>query len=150
MNKIIIGFAFAISSFGAFAQSTDDWPEGGAMHTGNIYNLEGNRYKTKISKMMDEIYPQLTDDYQVDAVKAQIKAWEQYIDATCNVVGIATGAGGSWPSTYSVKCERSLSYDRYFATKNALKCVNRLSKEEFVGRSEKLNCLIQTLNIKIF
>ncbi|MBH0062398.1 MULTISPECIES: hypothetical protein [Pseudoalteromonas] len=150
MNKIIIGFAFAISPFGAFAQSADGWPEGGAMHTGNTYNLEGNRYKTKISKMMDEIYPQLNDDYQVDAVKAQIKAWEQYIDATCNVVGIATGAGGSWPSTYSVKCERSLSYDRYFATKNALKCVNRLSKEEFVGHSEKLNCLIQTLNIKIF
>ena len=80
MNKIIIGFAFAISSFGAFSQSADGWPEGGAMHTGNIYNFEGNRYKTKISKMMDEIYPQLTDDYQVDAVKAQIKAWEQYID----------------------------------------------------------------------
>lgn len=38
MNKIIIGFAFAISSFGAFAQSADGWPEGGAMHTGNIYN----------------------------------------------------------------------------------------------------------------
>ncbi|WP_166111476.1 DUF1311 domain-containing protein [Pseudoalteromonas sp. Z9A5] len=150
MNKIIIGFALTISSFGALAQSADGWPEGGAMHTGNTYNLEGNRYKIKISKMMNEIYPQLTDDYQVDAVKAQIKAWEQYIDATCNVVGVATGAGGSWPSTYSVKCERSLSYDRYFATKNALKCVNRLSKEEFVGRSEKLNCLIQTLNIKIF
>ncbi|MBB1287545.1 hypothetical protein H5085_03095 [Pseudoalteromonas sp. SR43-6] len=150
MNKIIIGFAFAISSFGAFAQSADAWPEGGAMHTGKIYNLEGNRYKIKISKMMDEIYPQLTDGYQVDAVKAQIKTWEQYIDATCNVVGIATGAGGSWPSTYSVKCERSLSYDRYFATKNALKCVNKLSEEEFVGRSEKLNCLIQTLNIKLF
>jgi len=66
------------------------------------------------------------------------------------VLGVFGVGGGSWPSTYSVKCERSLSYDRYFATKNALKCVNRLSKEEFVGRSEKLNCLIQTLNIKIF
>ncbi|WP_096739733.1 DUF1311 domain-containing protein [Pseudoalteromonas atlantica] len=150
MNKMVIGLAFTVSSFGALGESADGWPEGGAMHTGNIYNLEGNRYKTKISKMMNEIYPQLNDDYQVDAVKAQIKAWEHYIDATCNVVGIATGAGGSWPSTYSVKCERSLSYDRYFATKNALKCVKKLSEADFVGRSEKLNCLIQTLNIKIF
>jgi hypothetical protein len=99
---------------------------------------------------MNEIYLLLDDDDQAQAIKEQITAWNTYKSTTCHVIGMATGAGGSWPSTYAARCEKGLNYDRYIATKNALRCMKRAQIDKYQLRTDKINCLIQTLNIKVF
>ena len=150
MNKYISILSLSVFYFSAVANAERDWPPGSASYAAQHHVKETSRYKEKTTKLMETIYFKLDNDYQSNAIKNQVKAWEQYIDSTCNVVGISSGAGGSWPSAYNAKCEQGLSYGRYFAAKNALKCIERVEHEKYALRMDKFNCVIQTLNVKVF
>ena len=126
------------------------WPEGSAMSVGSSFVSERDRYQNLTAEMMDIIYSKLDDKDQVRAIENQVSAFDSYMKAACRVVGVSTGAGGTWQSTHSVRCERGLAYDRYFATKNALKCIDRTTKNKYMLRTDKINCLIQTLNVKLY
>ena len=126
------------------------WPPGSALHTASIFSEEQHGYEKKTDAMMHLIYANI-DDVDINrAIKSQITAWHKYKEAACAVIGLSTGAGGSWPTTYTVGCERGLSYDRHFATKNALQCIKRTEKDKGTLSYEKIACLIQTFNVKLF
>ncbi|MGX9419294.1 hypothetical protein ACWU4D_18360 [Vibrio sp. WJH972] len=126
------------------------WPEGSAMSVGSNFASERDRYQSLTVDMMDIIYSKLEDQDQVRAIENQTSAFDSYMKAACRMVGVSTGSGGTWQSTHSIRCERGLAYDRYFATKNALRCIDRSEKSKYVLRTDRINCLIQTLNVKLY
>mgnify|MGYP000123480560 CR=1 FL=1 len=149
MKKSII---VLVSSFSFFVNADHDskWPSGSAKYAIEHSVENTKKYKIKANKLMEEIFTKLDSKYHATAIKEQISAWDEFIDKTCNIVGISSGGGGSWSSTYHARCEEGLSYDRYFATKNALKCIERVEKQTYISRGEKLHCVVQTLNVKVF
>lgn len=126
------------------------WPQGSALQQATLLSEEAHGYEGKTDALIATIYTKINDKTLNEAIKAQTEAWHQYKKAVCALIGTSTGAGGSWPVTHTVRCEKGLSYDRYFATKNALQCINRLEKQKYISPHEKLDCLKQTFNIKLF
>lgn len=84
------------------------------------------------------------NDRVVQALKAEQKEWLKYRGAECELVGALTGAGagGSWPSTYAVKCERNLTNQRLRRVQSAIRCVHRLNEK---GQAFKQNKCLQQL-----
>jgi hypothetical protein len=131
-------------------KAEEGWPQGSALQEATLLSEEAHGYEKKTDALMRTIYTKINDKTLNEDIKAQITAWHQYKKAVCALIGTSTGAGGSWPVAHTVRCEKGLSYDRYFATKNALQCINRLEKQKYISPHEKIDCLKQTFNIKLF
>ena len=146
MKKIfILGFVL----LPLLSVSAQDWPSGGAMHEGMSQN-EKRSAKAKTAEMLvNKIDEKLKDikyvAYREGSLQKQHKAWLDYVDETCMMTGIMTGAGGSWPSTYALKCENNMLDQRLFKLSNSLQCVKRHIKnkqEMYIA-----NCLYQGFSI---
>ncbi len=73
------------------------------------------------------------------------ESWINYVDSTCRVVGAMTGAGGSWPSFYSLECETNMNDQRLFTLTNTLQCIKRNTKNN--RNYEIPACLYQSYTV---
>lgn len=78
----------------------------------------------------------VTDDAPQDnsalskALREQQKAWLRYRGGECRLIGVLTGAGGSWPSTYATDCELSLGQQRLEDIEAAHACIDAISEQD--------------------
>lgn len=125
------------------------WPEGSAMHTGLmlVEKLEKadvilqREHEALVNLVAASGDPQGADGRMISALKAQQAAWLQFRSSECELIGSLTGAGGSWPSTYANKCEVNLTDARIRRVDSAIKCIEKISKED--RRFGMSNCLQQ-------
>jgi hypothetical protein len=134
---------------GAVAQD-DGWPEGSAMNVGGLENkrlasadallarLDGRLVKlvAEARQASPAIPP---DDLLIEALEVQEVAWRRYLPDECGLVGALTGAGGSWPSTYAVRCEANLVEMRVRRTRASIRCLEKLPPEK--RRLDQGRCL---------
>ncbi|XOZ32851.1 hypothetical protein ACMDCT_11590 [Halomonadaceae bacterium KBTZ08] len=149
MKKMIFIFVLLLVYGGAFAEESKEWPGGSAMHSGSLALSEKERYEEKSNEILEKIYSKVSG-FHKNAIKAQVKALREYADSACMIVGASSGSGGSWPSTYAVRCESGVAYHHYINLRRALSCIEREEEKEFMYPGAKMNCLIQTLNTKFF
>jgi hypothetical protein len=81
------------------------------------------------------------DELLIEALKTQEVAWKRYLPDECSLVGALTGSGGSWPSTYAVRCEANLMEMRVRRTREAIRCIERMPPAK--RRSGQGECLYQ-------
>lgn len=130
------------------ANAQNDWPEGSAMHTGGLYVEKRDYFMGFLKKdqaKLEELI-RTTDPHDTrlhSAVKAQHEAWLEYHPHECEMVGALSGAGGTWPSTYAVRCEANLVNNRMNAVRNAMRCINRAPEK--TRRYAVADCLYQLL-----
>jgi|SRR5690348_3208409 len=123
------------------------WPEGSAMNMGltavqqrDATQKELARAYTKLVALVSSTNEVLGEEIAKPLQAAQDE-WYKYSNAECSLVGALTGAGGSWPSTYTVQCELGLAYQRLRRVRSATRCINREIK---VGYGlDWTNCLQQ-------
>jgi len=140
--------AALVAALPAVAQD-QEWPEGSAMHVGGLEAKRRDaavatlaklhrRLVTLISTATSSVPP---DDRLIMAVQAQQVAWNSYVLDECELIGSLTGSGGSWPSTYSVRCHANLLELRIRRTNAAIRCVEKLPAA--TRQFEQNQCLYQ-------
>lgn len=122
-------FAFLIAAFGHLGAPTDagpappvereeDWPVGSAMQVGLAYNKRSEALEIEAQSLGDELLAQLAegaeqpDSRVVEALAAEQVEWIRYRNASCELVGASTRAGGVWPSTCGAECRLVLTERR--------------------------------------
>lgn len=144
-----IAVLFASASF-ARPDCTDRpecWPEGSAMRTGLELAASRDQSQKMLAKQQEKLialvssnqkYP---DERLIRALRDQHDAWLKYRSAECELVGSLSGAGGSWPSTYAIRCEANLTDRRYHTVLHAIRCIDRIpTGQKWVEQSR---CLYQ-------
>ena len=140
---------------GGEVQCTDRpecWPEGSAMHTGLTLVAKLEEISAQLEFKHAELIALLSsspnyngesapDSRVISALKAQQVTWVKYRADECELIGSLSGAGGSWPSTYSNECEVNLTEERLHRVKSAIKCIQKIPLEK--RWMEQANCLQQ-------
>ncbi|MEO6918595.1 MAG: lysozyme inhibitor LprI family protein [Collimonas sp.] len=158
MRKITFAILFLVFipviSFGE-TECTDRpecWPEGSAMHTGLLLAKKQNAIEKLMASEQEKLVKLVsdasssdgelhTDGRLVRALKAQQSAWITYRANECELIGSLTGAGGTWPSTYAIRCEVNLSQQRLRRIRSATQCIEKISIEKRIF--EQNTCLQQ-------
>lgn len=140
------------------AEETESgWPSGSAMDTGFIVAKERDQtveaLKQKHKKLVDFVASILGSGVRgglnhdgmgkrlAHALQTSQNAWLEYYPQECELVGSLSGSGGSWPSTYAVRCQRNLLHKRISNINSAQKCIEKLAVEQREFGMEK--CLYQ-------
>ena len=150
MNKRIAMTLLSVLVGYSTIANCEEWPSGSAMYSGSLAVHEKVYFQEKSDNILEKIYTKIPEEYQEDVIKKQVQALRNYADSACLIVGMSSGAGGSWPSTYSVRCEAGIAFQHYKSLKNSLKCIERVEEQSYIFPGEKLNCVIQSLNTKFF
>jgi uncharacterized protein YecT (DUF1311 family) len=157
------GLLFAICALStahvapAIAQD-DGWPEGSAMHTGGLEVKRRDaatavlaRLEKRLLALISEQDPSSNsiprNERLIAALKAQQAAWARYRVDECELAGALTGSGGSWPSTYAVRCEANLTELRVRRTRSAIRCVERITPSK--RRPDESQCLYQLMPLAV-
>ena len=115
--RVILIVLFTLPAFArADNHRAQDWPEGSAMHTGR---LAQNRLAAA-DKKLNATYQVLLkamprdepDNYPRKALVGAQRAWINYRDTSCALVGEMTGGVRMWKSTHTVSCEAELTEKR--------------------------------------
>lgn|GEM_PF-3361722 len=128
------------------------WPEGSAMHNGLTSAASLQKASTQLKKRHDELIALLSDSPNhngekypdsrvISALTIQQMSWEKYRSDECELIGSLTGAGGSWPSTYTNHCEVNLTEARLRSVNLAIKCIETIPLEN--RWMEQAGCLQQ-------
>lgn len=131
-----------------------DWSAGTALGVGQTLITNRDYFMTKVevrqrqlvslveSGSMQAFGSSLIPDRRlVKAVADLHTAWQAYYPKECELIGSLSGAGGSWPSTYAVRCEANLVYRRYQRLGHVIRCIERIPPSD---RADTLNqCLYQ-------
>lgn len=149
MKKIVFTLVFLLGHGISFADESKEWPGGSAMHESSLAVTEKERYEERSNEILKKIYSKV-NGFDKNAIKAQVKALREYAESACMIVGASSGSGGSWPTTYAVRCESGIAYHHYMSLRRALSCIEREEEKEFMYPGAKMNCLIQTLNTNFF
>jgi len=131
------------------AAQDDGWPEGSAMHTAGLHVKRRDaaaavqaKLDARLLKLLSEAtfqgYP---DDRLITALKAQQAAWANYVPEECELIGAMTGAGGSWPTAYNLRCQANLAEQRVRRTRAAIRCVEASAPDKRMF--EQSHCLAQ-------
>lgn len=129
----------------------DCWPEGSAMSVGQTLSQQRDSVEKRLDREFGDLISVVNASQMVGdavpeismALKAEQKVWYQYRDAECGLVGALTGAGGTWPSTYAVRCERNLTNQRLRRVRSAIRCVSSDNKKGLGLANEQASCLQQ-------
>jgi uncharacterized protein YecT (DUF1311 family) len=129
------------------------WPEGSAMHTA----LQRRQSENTLSEQLEHKHKELValistkeivndkeyleDERLVRAVQAQHKAWQQFKDSECELVGALSGGASTWQSARAIECEENLTSQRLKRTRHAIRCVKRIAPEN--RRFDQQTCLYQ-------
>lgn len=116
------------------------------MNTGLLLVQKRQTTEKRLEKKYDELVllagsASMLGPTVIQALKAEQVEWLKYRGAECTLVGALTGAGGSWPSTYAVRCEANLTDQRLRRVRSATRCLHRAiaKNQEF----DESNCLQQ-------
>lgn len=143
--------AATVSSYDAIAEKCTDkpecWPEGSAMHTGLLLAEQKGELETRLARKNRELISLVSQNDRIgttrvaDALAAQHDSWLKYRADECELIGALTGAGGTWPSTYAVRCEVNLTDQRLRRVRWATRCIVKSRKEN--RAYEEYDCLQQ-------
>lgn len=159
MRGLLLAIGALSTALVAPAMAQDDgWPEGSAMHTGGLEVKRRDASAAILARMEKRLLAVIStpdpspnpippDERLIAALKAQQAAWTRYRANECELAGALTGSGGSWPSTYAVRCEANLTELRVRRTRAAVRCLERMppSKRRFDGNS----CLYQLMPLAV-
>jgi len=143
----LLAIAFVSNASCASAASDDDeWPDGSAMAVGNRYVKTSDYFEGLLRKRQAELVRLMsaqpdTDTRLIEAVKTQQESWLKYRDGECELIGSLSGAGGSWPSTFSAECRANLTDQRFRRFNWAIKCWKAVAPSE--RPSARSRCLYQ-------
>jgi len=135
--------AFALTPSFAFAEECTDrpecWPEGSAMHTGLLLVEQQRAAEASLQRKHKELVKLVgssssgevkADERLLAALQTQQLAWLKYRTEECELVGSLTGAGGSWPSTYTNQCEVNHTQQRLRRVQSAIRCIKRSPEDK--------------------
>lgn len=122
------------------------WPEGSAMHTGLLLARQLEQAEALLARQHDALLKLVTvsahgDSRLLNALGAQQAAWLNYRGEECELIGALTGAGGSWPSTYALRCKLNHTEQRLRRVRSAFRCVSNMPPEQRVWDQNR--CLQQ-------
>lgn len=118
------------------------WPEGSAMHTGLLRRQAEDMYSKQLQQRHEELVTlistkqvengteYLKDQRLVEAVQAQQKAWQQYKDSECELIGSLSLSASSWQSARAVECAMNLTSQRLKRMQHSIRCIQRIAPEE--------------------
>ncbi|MBM9518469.1 DUF1311 domain-containing protein [Desulforhopalus vacuolatus] len=120
------------------AEATDKnaWPDTSAMYAGlsqkEILDKKNSKIEALTLKISEELEKNMPDNGRVlaDLFTDNQTKWHDYVDSTCMLIGQATGAGGSWPSYYALKCTTNMADQRIFNLVNSLQCIKRHTRNK--------------------
>ena len=134
------------------AENCDDkpecWPEGSAMRTGLTLLARLKAAESQLSGAHDKLIAVVrassiavltVDERLIIALKNQQAAWLIYRGEDCALVGALTGAGGSWPSTYTTRCEANQTVQRLRRVETAIRCIENKPADKRVPQQD--SCL---------
>lgn len=145
---ILLIFVFDIAE----AADKDDWPDTSAMYAGlkqkEILDKKSSKIETLALKISDNLEKNVpyNGKFLADLFKDHQTKWHDYVDSTCMITGQATGAGGSWPSYYALKCATNMADQRLFNLTNSLQCIKRHTRNK--NNSDIPLCLYQSYSIE--
>ena len=136
-SSLLVLCALALAVATPAAAQEQQWPEGSAMNVGGLEVKRRDQAAAALGRLERKLLQVLStadrssppiapDERLIAALKAQQAAWRRYVPDECEVVGSLTGAGGSWPSTYAVRCEANLMELRLRRTRAAIRCIEKL------------------------
>lgn len=134
------------------AENTSNWSKGGANYAGAPHSEAVSKKHIRINEIVSKIQFDLRNNISMypehlsDLFKKRNDSWKEYVETTCNTIGIMTGSGGSWPSYYTLKCENNMADQRLFTLTNTSMCINR-----HIRNKEKYDiaaCLYQSFSVK--
>jgi len=119
----------------AFAQA---WPSGSAMAVGVSASEAKAKAVAALERANGDLASALSDPAYQDprplaAVRSLQATWLDYVTHECDLVGVSTLAGGTWPSTYSVQCQVTLIEWRAKQVAEVADCLNKASKPGIAG-----------------
>jgi uncharacterized protein YecT (DUF1311 family) len=158
MRSALIAIALSTAFVVPAAAQDDGWPEGSAMHTGGLEVKRRDAAAAilaKTDRRLLEIVsaadpapnPIEPDERLLAALKGQQTAWTRYRAEECELAGALTGSGGSWPSTYAVRCEANLTELRVRRTRSAIRCLERMPSSK--RRLDGSECLYQLMPLAV-
>lgn len=148
MNKfILLKCFFLIISFNTLAEQAYI---SGSAPWAQQKNLERAEHYNKLTLALNKSILKYLDSYESEIFTKQMESWEQYSENTCAAVAFSSGTTGSRWKVYNAMCQKGLNYNRYFSTKNALKCIERINNQKYSEPGVKSRCLLQTFNIKVY
>ncbi|MCK9171063.1 MAG: hypothetical protein M0P01_11680 [Treponema sp.] len=136
----------------AEAADKNDWPDTSAMYAGlsqkEVLDKKSRKIKTLALKISDELKKNMpyNGEFLANLFKDHQAKWHDYVDSTCMVIGQATGAGGSWPSSYALKCATNMADQRLFNLINSLQCIKRHTRNK--NNYDIPLCLYQSYSIE--
>jgi uncharacterized protein YecT (DUF1311 family) len=146
--RFLILLSIMISCTQAYAnEGKDGWPSGSAMAVGLEAREKVNNNLEQIDIIHHELVEQMTknspdDSRLIKAVKNQHAAWLKYHPTECELVGAASGAGGSWPSTWATVCEQDLTSTKLINISSTIECINSIPENRRkYGQSQCLHQL---------
>ena len=104
-----------------------DWPEGSAMHTGEVASRAFAKAEKALNSsyclILKELPPDEPDHYPRRLFVAAQRAWIAHREATCDFSAELSRAARQWKSTYSVACEVKVTQERIKELQNVLACI---------------------------
>lgn len=161
LGPFLIAVLLMLSTAASHASQEDasdvlnSWPEESAMHT---IALQMDRrhdadesVKRKHAILIDLLeHPRdggmLTNSSLLYALAAQQKAWFDYRQHECELVGALTGAGGNWPTAWEIICEADQAESRLEIINSTVACVEKSYEAE--ASLDRIECLEKLVSIK--
>ncbi|WP_431688973.1 hypothetical protein [Hahella sp. NBU794] len=108
------------------AEERRKWPEGSAMATGSEYKKNRDYFSDLVEKKQIELITlvkansthKIGGERLLKGLTSLHEAWKDYYQNECELIGALSGAGGSWPSTYALRCEAILMHRRFLTLTN--------------------------------
>jgi len=114
----LLNIALPAVEGGLPVEKEESWPVGSAMQVGLAHNKRAEELDKTLMALNAELLRVIVEgverpDTRIgEAISAESVEWLRYRDASCELVGAATGAGGVWPSTYGAECRVVMSEKR--------------------------------------
>lgn len=129
------------------AAEENEWPSDSAMgvaaRIGESRDYFARLVETKQSDLIKLVSNSRSANSPIVHALQELHAeWLLYYPRECELFGALSGAGGSWQSTYMMKCEANLVYRRFHRLKYAISCISRIPQDRRLEYSLNL-CLYQ-------
>jgi uncharacterized protein YecT (DUF1311 family) len=108
---------------------SDCWPGGSAMAEGLDAADQLNQTTAVLNRKNRELLRLVgvfAGERMTKGLMALNVEWIRYREAECELVGNLTNSGGSWPSTYAVRCELNMTDQRLRHVRSAIRCIARI------------------------
>ncbi|WP_155835060.1 DUF1311 domain-containing protein [Herbaspirillum sp. RV1423] len=114
-----------------------DGPLGqGALCTGQIASADREEYTQLLEEAYSRLWSLISNETTAPEMDKRIlssfesfhEAWKKYHVEECALTGALSMGASIWQSTYSVRCEATVLYERFEKMNAALKCMEHTEK----------------------